>query len=75
MSVRTKQWTVPFYSFPQRKHLGCRPEGTYKSYLEVGHLRVALLGARVVRQLDVPEAGKLVHQDGVLLNEGVEDVL
>jgi hypothetical protein len=45
------------------------------SYLEVRHLRVALLGARVVRQLDVPEAGELVDQDGVLLDEGVEDVL
>lgn len=44
-------------------------------YLEVGHLGVALLGASVIRQLNVPEAGQLVHQDRVLLYEGVEDVL
>ncbi len=44
-------------------------------YLEVRHLRVALLRAGVVGQLDVPEAGQLVHQDGVLLYEGIEDVL
>lgn len=29
----------------------------------------------MIRQLDVPEAGQLVHQDRVLLYEGVEDVL
>lgn len=44
-------------------------------HLQVRHLGVALFGARVVRQLDVPEAGQLVNQDGVLLDEGVEDVL
>lgn len=45
------------------------------AYLEVWHLGVALLRASVIRQLDVPEAGQLVHQDRVLLYEGVEDVL
>lgn len=45
------------------------------AHLEVGHLGVALLGASVVRQLNVPEAGQLVHQHRVLLDEGVEDVL
>lgn len=29
----------------------------------------------MVRQLDVPEAGQLVHQHRALLDEGVEDVL
>ena len=44
-------------------------------YLEVRHLGVALLGASVIGQLNVPEAGQLVDQDRVLLDEGVEDVL
>ena len=44
-------------------------------HLEVRHLGVALLGASVIRQLNVPEAGQLVDQDRVLLDEGVEDVL
>jgi len=29
----------------------------------------------VIRQLNVPKTGQLVHQDRVLLYEGVEDVL
>lgn len=29
----------------------------------------------MIRQLNVPEAGQLVHQDRVLLYEGIEDVL
>lgn len=29
----------------------------------------------MIRQLDVPEAWQLVHQDWVLLDEGIEDVL
>lgn len=45
------------------------------TYLEVRHLGVALLRARVVGQLNVPEAWQLVDQDWVLLDEGVEDVL
>lgn len=44
-------------------------------YLEVGHLCVALLRASMIRQLNVPEAGQLVHQNRVLLYEGIEDVL
>lgn len=44
-------------------------------HLEVGHVSVALLGARVIRQLDVPEAGQLVHQEGVLFDHSVKDVL
>lgn len=44
-------------------------------YLEVRHISVALLRARVIRQLDVPEAGQLVHQEGVLFDHGVKDVL
>lgn len=44
-------------------------------YLEVRHLGVALLRASVVGQLNVPETRQLVHQDWVLLDEGIEDVL
>ena len=45
------------------------------SYLEVRHILVALLGAGVVGELDVPEARHLVDQEGVLLDHRVEDVL
>ena len=44
-------------------------------HLKVRHVLVALLGAGVVGQLDVPEAGHLVNQEGVLFDHRVEDVL
>lgn len=47
----------------------------FSSHLEVGHVSVALLRACVIRQLDVPEAGQLVHQEGVLFDHSVEDIL
>ena len=45
------------------------------THLEVCHVFVALLGASVIRQLNIPEAGQLVHQEGVLFDHRVEDVL
>lgn len=45
------------------------------AHLEVRHVFVALLRARVVRQLYIPEAGQLVDQEGVLLDHRIEDVL
>lgn len=44
-------------------------------HLEVGHVSVALLRACVIRQLDIPEAGQLVHQEGVLFDHSIKDVL
>lgn len=54
---------------------GFSTEFVFCSYLQIRHLSVALLRPRVVRQLHVPEARQLVHQDGVLLYEGIKDVL
>lgn len=54
---------LPLVSAPQRCHL------------EVRHVFVALLRAGVIRQLNIPEAGQLVHQERVLLDHSIEDVL
>lgn len=43
--------------------------------LEIRHVFVALLRARVIRQLNVPEAGQLMDQERILFDDSVEDVL
>ena len=45
------------------------------TYFEVGDLGVAELWASVVAELDIPLAGQRVDEVGVLLDDGVEDVL
>lgn len=50
-------------------------QGGAPLYLQIRHVSVALLRAGVVRQLHVPEAGELIHEEGVLLDDGVENVL
>lgn len=51
------------------------PAHMSRVYLQIRHVSVALLGAGVVRQLHVPEAGELIHEEGVLFDNGVENVL
>lgn len=44
-------------------------------YLQIRHVPVALLRAGVVRQLHIPETGELIHEEGVLFDDGVENIL
>jgi len=46
-----------------------------KTYLQVRHISVALLGTGVIRQLHVPETWELVDKEGILLDDCIEDIL
>lgn len=52
-----------------------QPRDESRLYLQIRHISVALLRAGVVRQLHVPEAGELIHEEGVLFDDGVENIL
>lgn len=67
--VFPSQWSL-FYILNDPTH-----PNSCKTYLQVRHISVALLGTGVIRQLHIPETGKLVDKEGVLFDDCIEDIL